>query len=162
MRRGIHAKHHRRQSAGRQSAQVGHRQVGNVAQRRVGIGAGLEVDLDEAHAGQRARFAVVDVGRESEEPLEGVGNVGFNLLRWHAVVKRRYNHHRHIDLWKEIDRHSNHGDSANERRPRGTSMMMKWGNLRANLGISAHLQFPLPSCRSFRPIAARFQTQEMS
>jgi len=40
-----------------------------------GSGAWLEVDFDEAHAGQRARFAVIDIRGQCEEPLEGVGNV---------------------------------------------------------------------------------------
>ena len=73
---------------------------------RVGIGARLEVDLDEADAGQRARFAVVDVGGQGEEALEGIGDVGFDLLRRHAVVERGHHHHRHVDLGKQIDRHA--------------------------------------------------------
>ena len=52
LRRGIHAQHHRRQRSWREAAQVGHGQVGNVAQGRVWIGAWFEVDLDEAHARQ--------------------------------------------------------------------------------------------------------------
>jgi len=72
LRGGVHAQHDGRQRARRQAAQVGHGQVGDVTERRVGIGAGLEVDFDEAHAGQRARLAVVDVCAQREEALEGV------------------------------------------------------------------------------------------
>ena len=109
-----HAQHHGRQRAGRQTAQVGHGQVGDVAQRRIGIGARLEVDLDEADAGQRARFAVVHVGGQREEALEGVGDVGFNLLRRHAVVESGHDHHGHIDRREKVHRHARHGHRSDE------------------------------------------------
>src|ERR1017187_9974652 len=48
LRRGVHAQHHWRQRPRRQAAQVGHRQVGDVAQGCVWISAWLEIDLDEA------------------------------------------------------------------------------------------------------------------
>ena len=98
----------------RQAAQIGHGQVGDVAQRRIRIGARLEVDLDQADAGQRARFAVVDIRAQGKESLKGVGDVGFDLLRRHAVVESRHHHHRHIDLGKQIDRHAGNVDHADQ------------------------------------------------
>ena len=92
--------------AGGQAAQVGHGEVGDVADRDVGIGAGLEVDLDQADAGKRARFAVVDIGGQGEEALEGVGDVGLDLLRRHAVVERGDDHNGHVDLREKIDGHA--------------------------------------------------------
>ena len=44
------------------AGEIGHGKVGYVTQRCIWIGAWLEVNLDEAYAGQRAGFAVVDVG----------------------------------------------------------------------------------------------------
>ena len=109
-----HAQHHGRQRAGGQTAQVGHRKVGDVAQRRIGIGAWLEVDLDEAHAGERARFAVVHVGGQREEALEGVGDIGFDLLRRHTVIERSHDDHRHIDRWEKVHWHVRHGHCSDE------------------------------------------------
>ncbi len=91
---------------GGKTAQIGHGEVGDIAHCDVGIGARLEVDLDQAHAGERARFAVIDVGAQREEALEGVGDVGFDLLRRHAVVERGDNHHRHVDLREQVHRHA--------------------------------------------------------
>ena len=36
-----------------------------------GVGAGLEIDFDDAHAGERAGFDVLDSARESKEPSRG-------------------------------------------------------------------------------------------
>ena len=102
--------HHRRQRARRQAPQLRHGQVGDGGDRGVGIGAGLEIDLDQAHAGQRSRLDVVDAAAQREEPLEGIRDVGFNLLRRHAVVKRRHHDNGNLDLGKQIDRHARHGD----------------------------------------------------
>ena len=110
-----HAQHNGRQRARRQAAQIGHGEVGNVAQRRIGIGAGFEVDLDQAHAGERARLAVIHIGGQRKEALEGVGDVGFDLLRRHAVIERSHHHHRHIDVGKQVHRHAHHGHRSNQR-----------------------------------------------
>ena len=109
--------------------------LATLLKRRVGVGAGLEVDLDEAHAGQRARFAVIHVGGQREEALEGVGDVGFNLLRRHAVVERGHHHHRHVDVGKQIHGHAAAMVTAPTSATTRHSMRMKKGYWRANFGI---------------------------
>ena len=64
-----------------QAPQIGHGQIRNLGDVGVGIGAGLEINLDQAHAGHRARFHVVDAAGQREEALERVGDVRFDLLR---------------------------------------------------------------------------------
>ncbi len=49
--RRVELEHDGRQRAGRQAAQVGHGEIGDVGDGGVGVGAGLEVDLDERDAG---------------------------------------------------------------------------------------------------------------
>jgi len=115
LRGSIHSQHHWRQRTRRQTAQVGHGKIRNVAQGRIGIGTRLEVNLDQAHAGKRAGFAVVDVRGQREETLERVGDVGFDLLGRHAVVKRSHHNHRHIDLGKQVDRHTHDIHYADKR-----------------------------------------------
>src|SRR6185437_4090832 len=48
---------------------------------------------------------MVDVAAQREESLEGVGDVGFHLLRRHARVERGYHDNRHINLGKQVHRH---------------------------------------------------------
>ena len=114
--RRIELQHHRRQGAGRQATKLRHGQVGNRADRGVGIRARLEVHTNQAHAGERARFDVIDPAAEREKALEGIGDVRFDLFRRHAVVERRHHHDRNVDVGKQIDRHADerghadHGD----------------------------------------------------
>ena len=78
-RRGVGLEHQRRQRSRRQVAQVGHRQVGERGRRRVDVGARVEEDLDDAHAGQRARLDVLDVAAQREEALEAGRDVALDL-----------------------------------------------------------------------------------
>ncbi len=116
-----------------------------LLKRGVGIGAGLEVNLDEADAGQRARLAVIDVGGQGEEALEGVGDVGFNLLRRHAAIESGHHHHRHVDLGEKIDGHPDRLDDAHQPTIR-QSMMMKYGILECKL---RHYCAPPPLSSAF-------------
>ena len=109
---GVELQHDRRQRALRQPSQVSHRQVGDLADRRVRIGSRLEVNLDQADAGERSRLDVVDVAAQREEALEGVGDVAFDLLRRHAAVERGHHDDRNLDLRKQIDRHARHRGHA--------------------------------------------------
>ena len=68
--RRVELLHDRRQRARRQAPQVGHREVGDLVDVGVGVGARLEEHLDDAHAGQRPRLHVIDAAAEREEPLE--------------------------------------------------------------------------------------------
>jgi hypothetical protein len=43
---------------------------------------------------------VIDVSAERKESLEGVGDIGFDLLRRHARVKSGNYDDRHIDVWE--------------------------------------------------------------
>jgi hypothetical protein len=58
---------------------------------------------------------VVDIGAQSKKTFKGVGNVGFNLLRRHAVVERGYYHYWHVDLGKQIHRHLSDVDRSHKR-----------------------------------------------
>ena len=102
----IEAQHHRRQSSRRQTSQIRHRQVGDVAHIRVRIGSGVKVHLDEADAGHRTRLNVVDAAAQREESLKRIGDVGFHLLRRHAGIKRCYYDHRYLDSRKQVHRHA--------------------------------------------------------
>ena len=58
---------------------------------------------------------MVDIGAQSEEALEGVRNVGFDLLWRHAVVERGHHHYRHVNLGKQIHRHLSNVDHSHKR-----------------------------------------------
>src|SRR5271156_1622554 len=55
---------------------------------------------------------MVDTASQGEKPFERVGDVGFNLFRGHAGIKRRHHHHRNIDVGKEVHWHACHGRYA--------------------------------------------------
>src|ERR1700744_4785279 len=57
---------------------------------------------------------MVDVRSEREEALEGVRDVSLDLLWRHAVIEGSHDHHRHIDLWEEINRHAGDIDYADQ------------------------------------------------
>ncbi len=117
--RSVHLQHHGGQRALRQAPQVGHGQIGNLRHIGIGVGARLEIDLDQAHAGQRARFHVVDAAGQREEALERVGDVRFDLLRRHAAVERGHQHHGNVDRRKHVHRHLNHAGDARARKRTG-------------------------------------------
>ena len=52
----------------------------SVGGRRAQIDSGMEKHLDDADAGQRARFDVLDVAPKSEEALKAGGDVRFDIL----------------------------------------------------------------------------------
>src|SRR5580658_1072049 len=110
----IHAQDNGWQSPRRQPAQVGQGEVGDVAKRSVGVSAWFEINFDQADAGERARLGVIDVCAQSEEALECVRNIRFDLLRRHAVVKGGNDDYRYVDLGKEIDRHAEHVEDADQ------------------------------------------------
>ncbi len=101
--RRVELLHDRRQRARRQPAQIGHREIRDLVDVRVGVGARLEEHLDDAHARQRPRLHVIDARAEREEPLEPAGDVGLDLLGRHAVVERRDDDLRNVDR-RETDR----------------------------------------------------------
>ncbi len=49
---------------------------------------------------------MIDVAPEREKAFKRIGDVCFDLLRRHAAVEGRNDHHRNLDLRKEIYRHS--------------------------------------------------------
>jgi hypothetical protein len=80
----VKLQNHRRQGAGRQLAQIRHREVGDAGHGGIGIEAGLKINLDQAHARQRTRFNVIHAAGQREEALKASGDVRFDLLRRHA------------------------------------------------------------------------------
>ena len=94
---------------------------------------------------------MVDVGAKGEEALKGVGDVGFDLLRRHAVVESGHHHDRHIDLGKQIHRHLNDVHRADERNhqakhddEKGISEEQTSALVRSSIARAR------PSCRSCR------------
>ncbi len=87
------------------AAQVSHGEIGNVGDVGVGVGARLKINLDQAHAGHRAGFHVIDAAAKGEESLEGIGDVRFDLLRGHPVVKGGDEDDGNIDGRKHVDGH---------------------------------------------------------
>ena len=55
---------------------------------------------------------MIDSGGQGKEPLEGVGDVRFDLLRRHAVIEGRHQHHGNIDGRKHVHRHLGHAGDA--------------------------------------------------
>ena len=74
-------RHDGRKRAGRQIANIRHRKIRDRGSRGIRIASRLEVNLDDADAGQRPRFDMLDAARKREESLQVVGDVAFNLLR---------------------------------------------------------------------------------
>ena len=107
--RRVHAHHDRRKRALRKPPQVRHREIGNLRYIGVGVRARLKIDLDQADAGHRARFHVIDSAAQGEETLERVRDIGFDLLRRHAAVKGGHFDHGNIDRRKHVHRHLHEG-----------------------------------------------------
>ena len=72
----------------------------------IGVGSGLEVNLDNADAEQGAGFHVVDAAGQGEEALQRIGDIGFDILRRHAGVERGDHDLGQIDRREQIDRHA--------------------------------------------------------
>ena len=104
--RGVELQHHRRQGAGRQAPQLRQGQVGNRGDRRVRVRPGLKIHSNHARARERPRLNVLDSARQRELPFEAAGNVGFDLLRRHAVIERRDHHHGDVDVREHVHRHA--------------------------------------------------------
>jgi hypothetical protein len=60
---GVDLKHHWREGALRQPPQVRQRQIGNLGDVGIGVGARLKIDFDQADAGHRARLHVIHATR---------------------------------------------------------------------------------------------------
>ena len=69
---------------------------------------------------------MIDIGGQREEPLEGVGDVGFNLLRRHAVVERGHHDDGHVDAGEQIHRHAGNVDRANQRHNQAQHEDEEW------------------------------------
>ena len=162
---GGETQHHGGQRSGREPAQVGHGEIGHVAERGVGIGTGLEIELDEADAGEGPRLAVVHVGGEGEEALEGIGDIRFDLLGRHAVVEGGDDDHGHVDVGEEVDGHAEQVHDAHDRDDEAQHEN-EIGILQRKLGhftAGPRWRSLLPrSCRSCRRAAARFPTRASS
>jgi hypothetical protein len=80
-------------------------EIGKLRDIGVGIGARLEEHFDDADAEQRARLHMVDAAGQREEPFQGVGDVGFDVLGRHARIERRHHDFRQVDRREQIHRH---------------------------------------------------------
>ena len=63
----------------------------------------LNLELEDPNIWNDAERAQA-VGKE-KKALEGVGDVGFDLLRGHAAVERGHDDHGHIDVREQVHRH---------------------------------------------------------
>ena len=94
---------------------------------------GLKINLDEADAGHRARFHVVNAAAQCEKALEGVGNVGFDLFGRHAVVESSDEHDGNVDRRKHIHGHlrqAGNAEDANEKTNHDDEVRMAYGKCR--------------------------------
>ena len=113
---GIHLQHNGRQRSLREPSQIRHSQVGNLRDVRIGIRTGLEINLDQAHPGQRPRFHMIHAARQREEAFKRIGDIRFDLLGRHPAIKRRHQNDRNLDGRKHVHRHARqagqpqHGD----------------------------------------------------
>src|SRR6185437_7070979 len=73
---------------------------------RIGGCARLEKNLNDAHAGQRARLNVVYSTAQGKKSFKATGDLGLDLLRRHAVIESGYYDLRDVDGRKEIDWHA--------------------------------------------------------
>ena len=110
--RGVHAEHHRRQRSWRQPPQVGHRQVGDIAERGIGVGTWPKVNLDKTHAGERPRFNVIDIVAQGKETFKRIGDVRFDLFRRHPGIKGGDHYNGKVDRGKKVYRHVDNADHA--------------------------------------------------
>src|SRR5271167_3459592 len=54
---------------------------------------------------------MIDVAAQGEKSLKCIGDVRFDLLRWHTRVKCGHHHNRNLHFRKQVHRHSqNRGD----------------------------------------------------
>ena len=90
--RRVELQNHRRQRAGRQLAQIRHREIRNAGHGGISVEARLEINFDQTHARQRTRFDVIHAAGQGEKTLEATRDVSLNLLRRHAVEKRGDDH----------------------------------------------------------------------
>ncbi len=107
--RRVGFQHDRRKRSFREAAQIGHGQVRNLSHVRIGIRTWLEVNLDQAHAGHRARLHVIDAAAQCKKTFEGIGHVGFDLFGRHPVIESRYQYHGNIDRREHVHGHLNQG-----------------------------------------------------
>jgi hypothetical protein len=69
---------------------------------------------------------MVDVASESKEALEGIGDVGLDLLRGHAAVERSHHDHGDLDLREQVDRHADHVGESDNHDPQTQHEDEKW------------------------------------
>src|SRR4029077_16813343 len=106
--------HHRRKRAGGKAAEGRHGETGNRAEVGIRVCAGLKINLDEAHAGERTRFDVINAAGKGEETFKGVGDVCFDLLRRHAEIKGSHHDNGNVDGRKKVDGHAHESDGADD------------------------------------------------
>ena len=104
--RRVEFQHHRRQSSRRQPFQVGKRQVRYLGDVRIGAGPRLKRDPYHTDAEQRTGLEVIDSAGESEEPLQRVGDVGFDILWRHSREEGGDHHLWNVNRGEKIHRHA--------------------------------------------------------
>jgi len=89
--------HHGRERAGGKAAEIRHGQIRNGAEVGIRVCAGLKINFDEAHSGQRTRFDVIHAAGQGEKSLEWISDVRFDLLRRHTGIKGGHHDNGNID-----------------------------------------------------------------
>jgi hypothetical protein len=73
------------------------------------------VNFDQTDTSERTRFDVVDITAQSEKAFEGIGDIGFDLLRRHTRVKGGDHHDRDLHRRKQIHGHLHGGGDTHNR-----------------------------------------------
>ena len=95
--------HQRRRSSRRQEAQERLRDRASLRERRLNVGVGLKVDLNDGDAIERLRLCVFDViHQRGDSALDVAGDALFHLLRLEAGEGPDQTDNGNINLWKDV------------------------------------------------------------
>ena len=119
-RRGAVIDDQRRRRAGRHLLEQGLRNRGDLRVRGGDIDRRVEEDLDDAEGGIRIRLDVLDVvDRRRQRALERGDDAPGHLVGRQALVLPGHADDRDVDARKNIDRHAQRGERAEEENEQG-------------------------------------------
>ncbi len=140
--RGVVVQDQRRGDARRQLLQHRLRIGGHLGGRRADVDARLEVDLHDAHAGQRGAFQVVDaVDDGGEVAFVGRDDAARHLVRRQAGVGPGDPDHRHADVGEDVRRGAQ-GDQRSDQQDQQRHHHEGVGPRQRDLDDAVHSQTP--------------------